>query len=287
MGYIHSIQTFGTVDGPGVRFVVFFQGCPMRCQYCHNPDTWDMGEGKEKSVEEILEMFERNRAFYKTGGITATGGEPTAQMDFLIELFTKAKEKDVHTCLDTSGIFFREEWLQKENECSANMTEKDMAFDKFQKLMKVTDLVMLDIKHMDEEDHVELTGCSNYNILAFARYLNKIKKPVWIRHVVVPGITYKEESLKQTGEFLKTLSNVEKLEVLPYHTLGENKYEKLGIEYPLKGVPQLSKDEAKEAEKIIRKAWGKMLESDVSSNASEDIKNNTDEKAGGIVCRTC
>ena len=243
MGYIHSIQTFGTVDGPGVRFVVFFQGCPMRCQYCHNPDTWDMGEGKEKSVDEILDMFERNRSFYKTGGITATGGEPTAQMDFLLELFTKAKEKDIHTCLDTSGIFFREEWLSKKKD--------DRAFAKFQELMQVTDLVMLDIKHMDEEAHVELTGCSNYNILAFARYLDEIHKPVWIRHVVVPGITYKEEALTKLGEFLKSLSNVEKLEVLPYHTLGENKYEQLGIEYPLKGVPQLTKDEAKEAEEII------------------------------------
>ena len=232
MGYIHSIQTFGTVDGPGVRFVVFFQGCPMRCQYCHNPDTWDMGEGKEKSVDDILEMFERNRTFYKTGGITATGGEPMMQMDFLTELFTKAKEKGIHTCLDTSGFSFQEN-------------------DRTEKLMAVTDLVMLDVKHIDEDAHIELTGCSNHNILNFARYLDKIKKPVWIRHVVVPGITNQEDALRKLGEFLRTLSNVEKLEVLPYHTLGENKYEKLGIEYPLKGVPQLSKDEAKKAEDII------------------------------------
>lgn len=278
MGYIHSIQTFGTVDGPGVRFVVFFQGCPMRCQYCHNPDTWDMGDGKEKSVDEILEMFERNRAFYKTGGITATGGEPMAQMDFLIELFSKAKEMDVHTCLDTSGIFFREEWLSEPKE--------DTAFVKLKELMKVTDLVMLDIKHIDEDSHVDLTGCSNYNILAFARYLDKIQKPVWIRHVVVPGITDKEETLTNFGTFLKTLSNVEKLEVLPYHTLGENKYEKMGIEYPLKGVPQLSKDEAKKAEQIIRKAWGKET-IDASASDENTEKEDTEEKAGGTVCRTC
>lgn len=280
MGYIHSIQTFGTVDGPGVRFVVFFQGCPMRCQYCHNPDTWEMKDGKEKSVDEILAMFERNRAFYKTGGITATGGEPMMQMDFLLELFTMAKEKEIHTCLDTSGIFFQEAWSNPENRVGE-------MYEKMEKLMQVTDLVMLDIKHIEDLAHKELTGHSNERILAFARYLDEIGKSVWIRHVVVPGITYKEEALTKFGEFLKTLSNVEKLEVLPYHTLGENKYETLGIEYPLKGVPQLTKDEAKEAEKIIRKAWGMMLEGDASSNANEAIENNTEEKSGGIVCRTC
>lgn len=268
MGYIHSIETFGTVDGPGVRFVVFFQGCPMRCLYCHNPDTWDMTEGKEKSADEILEMFERNRSFYRTGGITATGGEPMVQMDFLIELFAKAKEKDIHTCLDTSGIIFAEERTSE-------------AFSKIEKLMQVTDLVMLDIKHIDDIAHQELTGHSNEKILAFAKYLDEIGKPVWIRHVVVPGITFVEDELKKFGDFLKTLSIVEKLEVLPYHTLGESKYENLKMEYPLKGVPQLTKEEAKEAEQIIRKAWGKEI-----ADEEKDIE-NTNEKTGGIVCRTC
>ena len=272
MGYIHSIQTFGTVDGPGVRFVVFFQGCPMRCQYCHNPDTWEMTEGKEKSVDEILEMFERNRAFYKTGGITATGGEPMMQMDFLLELFTKAKEKEIHTCLDTSGIFFQEAW-----ESPAN--REGVAYEKLEKLMQVTDLVMLDIKHIDSVAHQSLTGHGNETVLAFARYLDERKKPVWIRHVVVPGITQKEEQLVQFGTFLKTLSNVEKLEVLPYHTLGENKYEKLEKEYPLKGVPQLSKEEAKHAEEIILNAWGKELKP--INTTDEDIK------SGGTVCKSC
>lgn len=282
MGYIHSIQTFGTVDGPGVRFVAFFQGCPMRCQYCHNPDTWDMAEGKEKSVDEILEMFERNRAFYKTGGITATGGEPMMQMDFLLELFSKAKEKEIHTCLDTSGIFFQTAWMDAENRTGE-------AYEKIEKLMQVTDLVMLDIKHIKSKAHEKLTGHGNEKVIAFAKYLDEMKKPVWIRHVVVPGITNNEEQLTKFGEFLKTLSNVEKLEVLPYHTLGENKYDNLGIEYPLKGVPQLSKDEARKAEQIIQKAWGKSIEEESLADAEENINKNedTDDKSGGIVCRTC
>ncbi len=272
MGYIHSIQTFGTVDGPGVRFVVFFQGCPMRCQYCHNPDTWDMADGKEKSVDEILAMFERNRAFYKTGGITATGGEPMMQMDFLLELFSKAREKEIHTCLDTSGIFFQEAWIEPENRVGA-------VYEKMEKLMGVTDLVMLDIKHIQSQEHEKLTGHGNEKILAFARYLDEIGKTVWIRHVVVPGITHNEEELSQFGEFLKTLSNVEKLEVLPYHTLGENKYEKMEIDYPLKGVPQLSKEEAAKAEEMILKAWGKDIKA--INTTEEDIK------SGGTVCKSC
>ena len=282
MGYIHSIQTFGTVDGPGIRFVVFFQGCPMRCQYCHNPDTWELADGKEKSVDEILEMFERNQAFYKTGGITATGGEPMMQMHFLLELFTKAKEKEIHTCLDTSGIFFQEAWMENriwEKADPSDGSTSGSAYEKLHALMAVTDLVMLDIKHIETESHKNLTGHGNEMILAFARYLDEIQKPVWIRHVVVPGITYEEEQLTQFGAFLKTLSNVEKLEVLPYHTLGENKYEKMNMEYPLKGVPQLSKDEAVKAERMILAAWGKDVKP--VNTTEEDIK------SGGTVCKSC
>ena len=234
MGKIHSLETFGTVDGPGVRFVVFFQGCPMRCQYCHNPDTWKIEDGEEMSADEIIDRFERNRSFYQTGGITATGGEPMLQIDFLTELFTKAKAKGIHTCLDTSGIMFPGKQIEQ--------------------LMSVTDLVMLDIKHINDEEHQKLTGQSNSNILAFAKYLDSIGKPVWIRHVVVPGITFDEKELTELGRFLKTLHNVEKLEVLPYHSMGKVKYDNLGMDYVLKDTPQLTKAEAKEAENIIRAA---------------------------------
>lgn len=241
MGRIHSIESFGTVDGPGVRFVIFFQGCPLRCLYCHNPDSWNMAEGIEMSADEILARFERNRGFYRTGGITATGGEPMVQMDFLLELFQKAKEKNIHTCLDTSGIAFPAD-------------PNSPVYDKIEQLMEVTDLVMLDIKHIDEDDHQSLTGKSNRLILAFARYLSRIGKPVWIRHVVVPGITYNEEDLTALGRFLKTLSNIEKIEILPYHTMGKGKYERLGYKYALSNTPELTREEAQRAEQIILSA---------------------------------
>ncbi len=239
-GKIHSIETFGTVDGPGVRFVVFFQGCPMRCLYCHNPDTWTEKGGREMTSADVLLRMERNRAFYRTGGITASGGEPMAQPAFLTELFALAKERGIHTCLDTSGILF--------SGLPGRLAETE-------RLLAVTDLVMLDIKHMDDTAHRKLTGHGNGNSIAFARYLDEKKIPVWIRHVVVPGITYDRGELTALGYFLKTLSNVEKLEVLPYHALGKVKYDSLGIKYALEDTPQLKKAEAAEAEKIIKEAW--------------------------------
>lgn len=242
MGKIHSIESFGTVDGPGVRFVVFFQGCPMRCQYCHNPDTWRPEDGQEMSADEILNKMERNISFYRTGGITATGGEPMLQLEFLKELFSKAKTKGIHTCLDTSGIMF------PGMESGSEVTEQ------IDRLMEVTDLVMLDIKHIEDTAHRKLTGHGNGRILEFARYLDNISKPVWIRHVVVPGITFDKEELTGLGHFLKTLSNIEKLEVLPYHALGKVKYDSLGMDYVLKDTPQLTKAQAAEAETIIRNA---------------------------------
>lgn len=242
-GYIHSFESFGTVDGPGVRFVVFFQGCPMRCKYCHNPDTWKLEDGKRTSTDEILEKVIRNRGFYKTGGITATGGEPLMQLDFLIELFEKAKANDLHTCLDTSGILFHK--------------EDEVCMEKMERLLRCTDLVMLDIKHMDTIEHEKLTGHKNDNVFAFAKFLEEKNIPVWIRHVVVPGITFEKEELMALGDYLKTLSNFKKLEVLPYHALAKPKYENLNMEYPMGDTPQLTKEEAKEAEAIIMERYNK------------------------------
>ncbi len=237
LGYIHSFESFGTVDGPGVRFVVFFQGCPMRCMYCHNPDTWNTNIGVRYSSEEIIEKITRNAPFYTTGGLTATGGEPMLQLDFLTELFTLAKRNNINTCLDTSGVIFDPD--------NAELVKKTDV------LLNVTDLVMLDIKHIDDEEHKKLTSRTNKNILAFAKYLNKKGVKMRVRHVIVPGVTDKREELSALGAFLKSFTNIEKIETLPYHTLGKAKYEKLGIEYPLGNTPQLSEKDAEKALKII------------------------------------
>ena len=233
-GRIHSTESFGTVDGPGVRFVVFFQGCPMRCRYCHNPDTWDFSGGREVTAEELMKEYDSYKEFLKSGGITATGGEPLAQPEFLAELFALAKSKGVHTCLDTSaGVY-------------------DPAHhEKIDEALKYTDLVMLDIKHIDNEEHKRLTGKGNRNILAFAEHIRDMGIPVWIRHVVVPGITDKYEELFALGEFLSTLSNIKALDVLPYHDMAKPKYAELGLEYPLGDTPPLTKEEAIRARDII------------------------------------
>lgn len=237
VGHIHSIETCGTVDGPGMRFVVFFKGCPMRCLYCHNPDTWDPRGGEEHTAEDLLEQYDTLKPFYEHGGITATGGEPLMQIDFLIDLFEKAKAKGIHTCLDTSGIVFN----RKNEELLA----------KFDRLLKVTDLIMLDIKHIDPEEHKKLTSQPLDNILDFARYADSKGNLLRIRHVIVPDITYKPEYLKRVGYFMAELKNAKQLEVLPYHDMGKAKYEKLGIDYPLKDTKPLSNDDAAKAQKII------------------------------------
>ena len=241
VGFIHSTESFGTVDGPGVRFVIFLQGCPMRCQYCHNPDTWKMRSGSVRSAESLIREYQRNAPYYSKGGITVTGGEALMQIDFLLELFTLAKEKNIHTCLDTSGITFQ---------------EGDTPYRrKLDKLMTMTDLVLLDIKHIDPAKHKDLTGHSNERILAFARYLNGKKIPVWVRHVVVPGITDDPVYLSKLGAFIGQLPNVKALDVLPYHIMGISKYRQLGIPYPLEGVEPATQNQAREAKKIILDAY--------------------------------
>ena len=242
-GYIHSTESFGTVDGPGVRFVIFLQGCPMRCKYCHNPDTWKMNAGSVRTPQSLLREYDRNKAFYSNGGITVTGGEALMQIDFLLELFRLAKEQQIHTCLDTSGVTYRP------GESEYNR--------KLDALMEVTDLVLLDIKHIDPEGHKDLTGHANDGILAFARYLDKKNIPVWIRHVVVPGITDDPQLLTRLGMFLGTLNNVKALDTLPYHIMGVTKYKELDIPYPLTGVEPATQKQAKDAKQIILTAYWK------------------------------
>ncbi|WP_115154419.1 pyruvate formate-lyase-activating protein [Segatella buccae] len=221
-GFIHSIETFGSVDGPGIRFLIFLQGCPMRCRFCHNPDSWQTGVGEKMTADELLDRAEHYRSYWgREGGITVSGGEALMQIDFLTELFRKAHERGINTCLDTSAQPF---------------TRQGAWFAKFEELMKYTDTILLDIKHIDDDEHRKLTKHSNRNILDCARYLSDIHKPVWIRHVLIPGITDRDDYLARLRTFLDTLTNVERVDVLPYHTLGTYKYEKLGLDYPLKGV---------------------------------------------------
>ena len=233
-GFIHSTESFGTVDGPGIRFVIFMQGCPMRCLYCHNPDTWKIGSGKEVTVAQLIAEYEKYKEFMHNGGITVSGGEPLVQTEFVTELFAAAKAKNINTCLDTSGVTF-----------NPNDTRS------IDELIKYTDLVMLDIKHIDNEAHKKLTGHENINILAFARYLMQNKVPLWVRHVIVPGITDSSEELMELGQFLAELDNLKAVDVLPYHDMGKTKYKSLGIDYPLENVKPLSKDDAEKAKNII------------------------------------
>jgi pyruvate formate lyase activating enzyme len=236
-GRVHSLETFGLVDGPGVRCVIFLQGCHMRCQYCHNPETWDTAGGQEYTPWEIFQKVYRYRSYWKdNGGITISGGEPLLQMDFATEVFRLAKEKGVHTTLDTSGNpFCRQEGF---------LTD-------FETLMSVTDLVMLDIKEMDSQKHRKLTGHGNENILEMAQWLDAHDKPMWIRHVLVPGVTDAESSLVSLREKLSQWSNVEKVEVLPYHTLGLFKWDNLGITYPLEGVKPPTEEEVRKVEQLL------------------------------------
>jgi pyruvate formate lyase activating enzyme len=235
-GRIHSIETFGTVDGPGIRFIVFMQGCALQCAYCHNPDTWDMqGEGRTVTVDEMIEEIEPYVHYYKSsgGGITVSGGEPTLQAPFVAELFAECKRRfGLHTALDTSGF------------CDPGHAKE---------LLKVTDLVLLDMKMMNREQHISLTGQPNDRILAFAEHLYSIGKPAWVRRVVVPGLTDGEKDLHDLGVFLAGMTNVEKVEILPYHRFGVNKWKQLGRLYPLEGIPEATEQDARRAQEIMER----------------------------------
>ena len=232
IGRIHSLESFGTVDGPGVRFVAFMQGCPLRCLFCHNPDTWNpQGSCQyEFTPKQLLDEVVRYRSFIKNGGVTVSGGEPLMQADFVSEFFRLCHSEGIHTVVDTSGALITERVL--------NMLDN-------------TDLVLLDIKTMDPELYTRLTGVRQENNLAFLDILEERGITTWIRHVVVPGLTDNDKWLRQLGQYVTRYDCVEKIEILPYHTLGEYKYKKLGLEYSLDGVPPLSAERASEIRKIM------------------------------------
>lgn len=237
--YIHSLESFGSVDGPGVRYVIFLQGCRMRCKFCHNQDTWALNapNAQVHTADALLEKALRCRGYWgKQGGITVSGGEPLLQIDFLLEFFQKAKAQGVHTCIDTAGNPF---------------VRTEPFYSKFLALMEVTDLLLVDVKQMNPERHKALTGVRQDNTLDMLRCLDALRKPVWIRHVLVPGQTDFDGDLHALRGFLDTLSNVERVEVLPYHTMGVFKWEKLGIHYPLEGTLPPTQERLENARKIL------------------------------------
>ncbi|MGL5346322.1 MAG: pyruvate formate-lyase-activating protein [Peptostreptococcaceae bacterium] len=233
-GRVHSIETFGTVDGPGIRYILFLQGCPLRCKYCHNRDTWDTKGGKEYTTDEIIADASKYKSYMKFsgGGITVSGGEATLQPEFITELFAKAKKAGIHTCLDTSGF--------------VNIDTLDPILDN-------TDLVLLDLKHINEDKSKDLTGVGSKKSLEVAKHLDKRNIPVWIRHVLVPGVTDDKEHMEQLGEFVSTLNNIDRFEILPYHTMGVHKWESMGLDYELKDTPDATSEDVQKASDIIEK----------------------------------
>ena len=234
IGNIHSIEHFGAFDGPGVRFVLFLQGCPFQCKYCHNRDTWSFGNNKLMTIEEIVKDYNKYKFFYKNGGITVSGGEPTRQLNFVKTLFNEMKDMGVHTTLDTSGACYTES-----------------SKEEYLELFECTDLVLLDVKEYNNERHKKLVGFSNRNVLKLAKLLNEIGKPTIIRYVLVPGFSDNEEDIRELRKFINTLSNVERVEVLPYHDAGKSKWYKLGLEYPLEGVRTPTDEEVELTRKLL------------------------------------
>ena len=236
IGHIHALESFGLVDGPGVRFVIFLKGCKMRCKFCHNPDTWN-GSGEEWTAEKLFERVRRYKSYWKNnGGITVSGGEPLLQMEFVTALFSLAKKENINTALDTAGQPFctDKKWLEG-----------------FERLAAVTDLFILDLKEMDKQGHISLTGVDNANILEMAEWLSSHGKRMWIRHVLVPGVTDDEGDLVRMREFIGTLETVDRVEILPYHTLGMIKWKELGITYPLEGVPVPTGEQISKAKSLL------------------------------------
>lgn len=230
---VHSYETFGTVDGPGIRFIIFLQGCHLKCKYCHNRDTWDINGGSYKTIDEIFDKIMKYKSYIKAsnGGITVTGGEPLLQVKFVKELFTRLKKEGFHTCIDTSGII--------------------AITDDVKETLKYTDLVLLDIKHIDDEKCKELTGCSNKRELEFARYLSDNRIKMWIRQVILPGITDNEEDINKLKKFINTLKTVEKVEFLPYHSMGRFKWKNLGLDYELENLRDATMEDIKMAKEIF------------------------------------
>lgn len=230
---VHSIETFGTHDGPGIRMVVFLQGCQLRCVYCHNPDTQAIrsAQSKEYSTDQILDLLEKQRPYFKkNGGLTVSGGEPTTQAKELSELFKQAKARGFHVALDTNGVIY----------------SKDV-----HKLYDLTDLVILDVKHINDAWHRKVTGGSNLNVLKNAQYREQSGKPLWLRYVLVPGWTDQEKYMKEWAEYFSAFTSIERVEILPYHTLGVHKYQALGMKYQLKGVPSPSSEQVEKARAIF------------------------------------
>ena len=231
-GRIHSFESLGAVDGPGIRFVVFMQGCHLKCKYCQNRDTWDINSGEQYTVKQVVEKIMRYKNYIvaSNGGVTLSGGEPLLQQDFVISLFQELKKQNISTCLDTSGMF--------------------TITDKIKQIVDLTDIFLLDIKSINDETCKWLTGSSNSLELEFAKYFNEKNKRIWIRQVLVPGITDKKEDLLKLKDFLKTI-NVEKFEFLPYHDLGKYKWEKLGLPYELEDVRVASNKDVERAKEIM------------------------------------
>lgn len=233
-GRIHSIETCGTVDGPGIRYILFTQGCPLRCKYCHNPDTWKPSDGREEDTDSLISDIVRYKSFmqFSGGGVTVSGGEPLLQPDFVKDLFIKCKSNSIHTCLDTSGF---------------------ISIEKSDPVLDYTDLVLLDIKSHNPDVFKDLTGVPLDPTLAFANHLNERHIPVWIRYVLVPNLTDDPKDIESLAQFLSTLENVERIDILPFHKLGEFKWEQLGYEYALEDTDEPSKDEVQLAKDIFLK----------------------------------